>query len=295
MTPIGEGELTADIDARAVWRWIEPIHAVTYFAPECRAAAKAAGLPSFWMGYFGGRAAPLGPVGPTVVEALFFNFHPGMVARSIPDAWSFVEPPELLRVRRMAAAEALRARIPSLDSLAATVGPVLDQVVGGANGSGRALFSANRRLGRSGDPVEALWQACTSLREHRGDGHVATLTASGLDGCQALVLFAAGEGLDPEVLRQNRGWSADEWTLAGERLAGRGLVADGGLTSAGQALRRAIEEGTDRLAAQPYRVLDEDRTRLLADELGPAVAALLASGVIPFPNPIGLPAPEEPG
>jgi hypothetical protein len=30
--------------------------------------------------------------------------------------------------------------------------------------------------------VSALWQAATSLREHRGDGHVAVLTAEGLNG-----------------------------------------------------------------------------------------------------------------
>ncbi|HEX3841821.1 MAG TPA: hypothetical protein VHU85_13595 [Acidimicrobiales bacterium] len=292
MTRSGDGRLTEGIDARTIWRLIEPIHAVTYFAPECRAAAKSAGLPSFWMGYFGARAAPLGPVGPSVVGALFFNFHPGTVARSIPDAWSFVDPSEILRMRRAAAAEALRLRIPSLESLAVTVAPVLDQVVAGANGSGRALFSANRQLDRADDPVEALWQACTSLREHRGDGHVAMLTASGLDGCEALVLFAAGESLDPEVLRPNRGWSPDEWASAGERLHGRGLLADRELTPAGQALRQTIEEGTDRLAGQPYRILDRDRARQLADDLGPAVAVLLASEVIPFPNPIGLPGPK---
>jgi hypothetical protein len=58
----GEGQLTEDFDAWAIWRWIEPIHAVTYFAPECCAAA----LPSFWMGYFGARASPVGPVVPIV-------------------------------------------------------------------------------------------------------------------------------------------------------------------------------------------------------------------------------------
>jgi hypothetical protein len=295
VTRSGEENLTGDIDARAIWRWIEPIHAVTYFAPECRAAAKSSGLPSFWMGYFGARAAPLGPVGPRVVEALFFNFHPGMVARSIPDAWSFVDPPEFVRMRRSAAADALRARIPFLDHLATKVGPVLDDVVANANGSGHALFSANRQLDRPVDPVEALWQACTSLREHRGDGHVAMLTASGLDGCEALALFAAGEGMDPAVLRQNRGWPEDEWTSAEERLTGRGLLTGDELTPAGQALRQTIEEGTDRLAGQPYRVLDGDAARQLADELVPAVAVLLATGVIPFPNPIGLPAPEGAG
>src|ERR1035437_5917530 len=129
---------TRDIGARALWRRIEPIHAVTYFAPECRNAAKGAGLSGFWMGYFTDRTAPLGPVGPEVVTAIFFNFHPEMVARSIPDAWSLVKPGDVLRMRRAAAAEALRLRIPSVEALAATVGQILDRVVTGADGSGRA-------------------------------------------------------------------------------------------------------------------------------------------------------------
>jgi hypothetical protein len=280
-----------DIDARAIWQRIEPLHAVTYFAPECREAAKAAGLPSFWMGYFAGRSAPLGAVGPAVVEAIFFNFHAAMVARSIPDAWSLVEPADVLRMRRAAAAEALKVRIPSIEEVAAATGPILDRVVAEADGSGRALFSANRRLGRPVDPVEALWQACTSLREHRGDGHVAMLTTSGLDGCEALVLFAASEGVDPEVLRQNRGWSEDDWASASDRLIARGLLGGGGITPAGRDLHRTIEEGTDRLAAPPYRILDPADVQLLNDRLGSAVEALLSSGVIPFPNPIGLPPP----
>jgi hypothetical protein len=291
MMPAGDGTSTSggDLDARAIWQWIEPLHAVTYFAPECREAAKAAGLPSFWMGYFAARAAPLGPVGPGVVEAIFFNFHSGMVARSIPGAWSLVGPADVLEMRRAAAAKALRLRVPSMGDVAATVGPILDRVVAEADGAGRALFSANRQLDRSADPVEALWEACTSLREHRGDGHVAMLTSSGLDGCEALALFAASEGIDPEVLRPNRGWSEGDWASACDRLRARGLLGDRGITPAGSELRRTVEEATDRLAARPYLVLDPDDARLLTSRLSSAAEALLASGVIPFPNPIGLP------
>ena len=50
--------------ARSMWTLFEPIHAVTYFAPEARAALEEAGLRGFWRGYFAGRAAPLGPAGP---------------------------------------------------------------------------------------------------------------------------------------------------------------------------------------------------------------------------------------
>jgi hypothetical protein len=286
---------TRNIGARALWRRIEPIHAVTYFAPECRNATKGAGLSGFWMGYFADRTAPLGPVGSEVVTAIFFNFHPEMVARSIPDAWSLVKPGDVLRMLRAAAAEALRLRIPSVEALAATVGQILQRVVTGADGSGRALFSANRQLDRPDDPVEALWQACTSLREHRGDGHVAMLTTSGLDGCEALALFAAAEGMDSELLRQNRGWSDDEWTSAVGRLTERDLLGDRGVTPTGSELRRMIEEGTDWLAGQPYRILDPDDLQLLFDELGSAAETLLGTGVIPFPNPIGLPPPAGTG
>jgi len=54
--------------ARRLWRVLEPYHAVTYFAPEAHQAFKDVGLRGFWMGYFAGRAAPLGAVGPGVAD-----------------------------------------------------------------------------------------------------------------------------------------------------------------------------------------------------------------------------------
>jgi hypothetical protein len=37
-------------DARAWWRCLEPVHAVTYFAPERRETLASTGLRGFWMG-----------------------------------------------------------------------------------------------------------------------------------------------------------------------------------------------------------------------------------------------------
>ena len=91
---------------------------------------------------------------------------------------------------------------------------------------GRPLYAANRSVAAGDDPVEALWQACTLVREHRGDGHVMALVDAGLDGLEAHVLFAADRDVDAEVLRDNRGWSAGEWTDAVGRSRGRGLLAD---------------------------------------------------------------------
>jgi hypothetical protein len=50
-----------------MWTLFEPVHAVTYFAPEARSAFEEAGLRGFWRGYFAGRAAPLAPVNAAVV------------------------------------------------------------------------------------------------------------------------------------------------------------------------------------------------------------------------------------
>ena len=44
--------------ARAMWGLLEPIHVVTYFAPEARADADALGMRGFWMGYAAQRSAP---------------------------------------------------------------------------------------------------------------------------------------------------------------------------------------------------------------------------------------------
>ena len=61
--------------ARALWQYGEPVHAITYFAPETQDATDALGLKGGWMSYFGCRAAPLGAVTAPVVTSLFYVFH----------------------------------------------------------------------------------------------------------------------------------------------------------------------------------------------------------------------------
>src|SRR5260370_10836524 len=89
-----EGAVVADAayTARSMWTLFEPIHAVTYFAPEARAAFEQAGLRGVLRGYFAGRAAPLGPAGAAVVTAPFFNFAPAFVAPAIPAVWDLIAP-----------------------------------------------------------------------------------------------------------------------------------------------------------------------------------------------------------
>ena len=162
-----------------------------------------------------------------------------------------------------------------------------------ADGVGRPLFASNRDVAEPGDPVAALWQVATTLREHRGDGHVALLAGADLVGCEAHVLFAACEGVPAELYLQSRGWSEQDWTGAVDLLTDRGLLGgDGQSTPAGRSLRDGIERRTDELAAVPLGSIAAQVERLL-QELDPPVERIAASGEISFPNPMGLPRPAR--
>ncbi len=135
-----------------------------------------------------------------------------------------------------------------------------------------------------------LWQATTSLREHRGDGHVACLTAEGVGSCEAHVLFSATEGTPPELLQQSRGWSREEWAESVRFLRQAGLLdAEGEATQRAYRLHEKLEQRTDELAVVPYSALSDDQRDRLLTALAPAADNIAESGVIPFPNPIGLP------
>lgn len=284
--------------ARALWHGLETVNAVAYFSPESREAPARLGLKGFWMGYFACRAAPMGPVAAGVVEATFFNFHPDRVRRAIPDAWTIASPAEILEARSAAAAGALRRLLPDgdADRFAADTLPLLRTVIDDAIAAGHPLFAANRDVVPPTDPVAALWQAATTLREHRGDVHVNLLAGAGLDGCEVHVLFAATEHVAPELFLQSRGWSADDWRAAVERLAARNLVdVDGTATPAGRDRRNAIEQRTDELALAPYTALGDEHIDALLRLLRPPAEQIVAAGEIQFPNPMGLPPPDLSG
>jgi hypothetical protein len=275
-----------DVDpavARRMWQLLEPYHAVVYFAPEVAEAMREIGLRGFWMGYFAGRAAPLGPVGPDVVTALFFGFHPAMVAKALPDAWRYASPAEVLAARRAAVATALRRLVDDTDAVAEAA-ELARIATEGCDVAARPLFAAHRSLPWPDDPHLALWHAATLLREHRGDGHVIALAAEGLDGCSAHVAAAEAGSAPRETLQPNRGWSDDEWDAARARLRGVDL-AD---------LRMRIEIRTDRLAVGPWSHLGAARTERLAALVEPLAARVMDAGAVPLPNPMGLPWPPVP-
>ncbi len=281
--------------ARAVWQYGEPVHAIIYYAPERQAATDALGLKGGWMSYFGCRAAPLGAATAPVVSALFYNFHPQMVARAIPDAWSYASPSAILDARRSAMDGAMRRvlgdEVISSPSVARAA-ELIAVAVGGCNMAGRPMGAANQAVLAPDAPHVRLWQALTAMREHRGDGHVDRLVDAGVSPCEALVLQAATGRSPEDGLRSHRGWSADEWSAAAAALAARGLVDDKlRITSSGAELRQAIEDGTDRLAAPIVTAIGDDGADELVSLLRPLATAVMAAGAVPAHNNMGVPWP----
>jgi hypothetical protein len=281
--------------ARRAWTLFEPIHAIVYFAPEAKNSYAAAGLRGGWMGYFASRSAPMGAVSGEVVTAVFHNFRPSMVMRAIPDAWTFASPERVLEARLEVADAALR-RLWGLDvygdEVTAAAAMTLE-VAAGLEGSGRPLYAGHAGLEVPELAHLALWHACTLLREHRFDGHIAALTVHGVDGIDALVLAsAAGTGMDALTMQQVRGWTEDEISSAWERLRERGLVdAAQGLTGEGVAVKAGVEEMTDRLASSVWEALSESRRERLFELMHRLATRLEDPEGIRYPNPIGVSRP----
>jgi hypothetical protein len=294
--------MDAAATARHMWTLFEPVHVVSYFTPEARAAFEAAGLRGFWRGYFAGRAAPLGATAAPAVVAAFFVFAPAMVNRAIPAVWELATPAQALAARQAGAVAAIRRLLALADdqevpTAIATAADRLMAAASGLDGAGRSLAAPNIALPVPPEPVARLWHAATLLREHRGDGHVAALVAADIDGNEAIALRVAVDraarkpaSWRREQMQPARGWTDAEWDAADARLAGRGLLhPDGSPTSAGLDLHQQVEQATDLAAARPWTGLGADRTEEVARLLRPIAVA--CAGALPFPNPVGLPGP----
>jgi hypothetical protein len=280
--------------ARAMWTMFEPVHDVTYFAPEALSGFTEAGLRGYWRGYFAGRAAPLGGTRAAVVTASFFNFAPSFVARAVPGVWDLVTPQEAIAVREAGATAALRRLLGGREAEAAKAADLLWRAAEDLDFAGRALSAANAELPVSGEPLTRLWQATTLLREHRGDGHFAALAAADIDGCEAVVLRCAKDtDISRDLMQPVRGWTDEQWDAAAARLAERGLTGeDGTMTAAGRAVHDAVEAATDQAAARPWDRMGPAGLAEVADVLLPLAQACAAA--LPQVIPVGRLQPTRP-
>jgi hypothetical protein len=254
--------------ARRMWQALEAYHGFIYFAPEADTEYTGVGLDAGMMGYFASRSAPMGAVAADVVIATFFNFEPSGVTAVLPEAWQRADPPTISAARLRAVDAGLRRMLGdrlSEPDIAHTA-ELARRAADACAPEGRPLYAGHRALAWPDEPHLALWHAITLLREYRGDGHVAALTAQGLSGLEALVVHGATGAVPATVLQRTRGWSDEAWASAVEGLVARGILAvDGSLTDDGAAQRAWVEERTDALAAAPWEALgDEGCSELMA-------------------------------
>ena len=262
------------------------VHGFIYFSTEATAQYRELGLKGRQQ-YFAGRAAAMGPVGPGLVVATFYNFNPAVVHEAIPSAWQAASAIDVQAARFRAVDTELTHACPDLDPAAIEQASLLAQaMVHGVGDEGKPLAAANRGVELPDDPRLRLWQLITIIREWRGDAHVAALGAAGVTGIEALVLHAATGQVPAGVLRSSRAWSKEQWQEAIDGLTVRGLVQpDGTFTDAGQAFRADIEDRTNAAAQALVDAIGDTDTITLIELLKPLRAGLIDSGI--FTNALG--------
>lgn len=262
------------------------LHATLFFSPDLDVEFKELGIEDTNAIRLAARSAPLGAVGAGTVAATFYNYRHDLLARHLPAVWDAASPAAVLDARlrvvdttwrRLLGAQAVES--PEM----AEAAELALRAAEGCTRHARPLYSANADLPAPDAPHLRLWHATTLLREHRGDGHLAALLTAGLDPVEALASHTAtGRGLAPRWVLGTRGWRRADWEAAVERLRGRGLLdAEGELTSAGTALREALEAETDRLDAAPYDHLGADGVARLTGLAKGFLVAAAGAGAFP--------------
>jgi hypothetical protein len=266
--------------ARRMFELVEPIGVIPYSADDPNEAMFALGFTNSWDMYFAGRAGPLGLVPAEVVDALFYNFAPGEVARHIPKVWRTTTPEAAFAARQSGCVKALRRILgDDVDSPAfARAADLLLTAATSAPFEGRPMYAALRALPIPDDVVARLFHAASLLREHRGDGHIAALMIEGVGGLEAHVLLALDMGMPAEKFGRIHHLPAPQLAAVIDGMRARGLIRkDGWLSEAGQAVKRRVEAHTDDLAAKPYESLEPGQLRELMATLEPMATRLAAA------------------
>ncbi len=256
--------------ARKMFELVEPIGVLPYSADEANEAMFALGFSNYWDTYFAGRAAPLGLATAEVVDALFYNFAPGEVARHIPKVWNTTTPEAAIAARQSGCVNALRRILGEhVDTPAfARAAQLLTKAATSAPTEGRPMYAALRARTIPDDVVARLFDAAAMLREHRGDGHIAALMIEGIGRLEAHVLFALDMNMPAEKFGRIHHLPRTQLAAVIDGMQARNLIGDDGwLTDHGRAVKQRIESLTDDLAAKPYEALDQS-------ELGELIAAL---------------------
>jgi len=273
-TPAPEGTTPPPVvarggPARQLRDALEPLAMHAVWAQEVYDALAAHGL-DFLSGYVCGRGAALGEVPSSVVAAAFAVFPPELIDQLWTDGLAKLDRAELIALRNEGVAVSLRKVLGDVttEQEVLQVAETLERAAAVADGAGRPLFSALRAAPVLADPYARLWRAADLVREHRGDGHVATCVAAGLSGCEMNIITELWLGYSLGEYSNTRGWSREAHEQAVASLTVSGLVTHWEITEDGRAFRTRVEDRTD--AAQRTLI------RALGHQLAPVLEKVSA-------------------
>ncbi|MEV8035768.1 hypothetical protein [Streptomyces sp. NPDC086182] len=273
------GDGPVDLNAvRAVSRAVSAAHLFIHLAPESAQEAAELGVSDRGRAYLAFRSAAMGAVPWQVTLAAFYNFSPRAV-RAMAGVWDAAPPERWQAARFSAAARAMRrVDVRLTDDQLAEARSLIDPVVAGADYAGKVLAAANASVGLPPDPLVALWQQITVVREWRGDAHLVVLAGNGLGPCDCLVLHTATGLLPTALARATRKWDDEEWNAATARLTARGwLDTEGAITDTGRAARERIEVETDEHCAALWTPIGDAGARRFASLIAPIAGAFTAA------------------
>ncbi len=283
--------------ARTMWSTSEPFVATGLICVEGLTAATELGIPK-GAAFFAVRGAPMGAANTAIFAAAFHGFALERLQDGLTAAWAATTPQAVIEATHQAIPKmALRVfgdsqNIDSIDR----VGSLLAQLVANLDVSGRPLAAGNKAVTSPSEPWAKLWRAWNTLREYRGDAHIATLVASNLTVDEAQVLSATwgSAKYDVELLRKTRGLDDPRWAAAQSQLMNRDLLnSDGSITDAGTALRDDIELRTDAACMNAWNQLSDSALEDVRSVTYALSAHIIDAELFPVRSAVGAPWPPS--
>jgi hypothetical protein len=282
--------------SRAMLSASEPFTLAMLFSREIRDVVAEFGIAPATM-FIAVRGAPLGRASAAVVAAAFHAMPAEVIAESWGQAWLTTSPERVVQAQHECLPRTA-SRTGLFDVVDVKVlrelADQLTDVVAGLDTAGRVLAAANQSVTPPDEVWARFWRAANTLREYRGDAHIAALIAADLSVAEALVLTIGWgfDHIDAEMLKASRRLTESRWEAAIAALGERGLfTAMGQLTASGRELRESIEETTDQACARPWATLGLERCEQLYGVLSGLSAALVEGHHMRARTAVGAPWP----
>ena len=272
-------------DGAAVSAWmlgvLGVLHAPVYRSRELRGRLADVGIDVPMGAYLAQRSAPLGRPGAELVTATFYGFAPAAVAAHVPAVWERATPDRVIALTLEAMRELLGRLLAGHDDEVEELATLLGSVAAAHPVAGRPLAAAWQGVPRTGEPVLDLWLATCTIRESRGDGHIALLVAEGVGPLASHLVTQGDRPEGRQSLEAMRGWTGEEIDAEAARLRDAGLLdAEGGRTDRARTLRRDIEARTDALSAGPWEQAGVDVVERIAELALTLLPPVLVSGTL---------------